>query len=374
MKTSELISRACLTLALTLSTTAWAAERQAKFAVADKQIQALGIQVAALQQAGEALLMSLPAQVIVPPNREHIISSPMAGLPVQLFVQPNQSVKQGTPLLRLVSAEFGQLQLQLMQAHSRAILAKKSAQRERGLFDEGIIPQRRVEETQTALKESEAVLNQAKAALRLAGLSTPVIERIASSGKLEDGFNIYASQNGVITDIDVKLGLRVEPSTALMRLAQTDRLWLDIQAPAAEVAHWKIGSKLRIAGRDISAQLISISPVVNTNSQTISIRAEIATGSNSLRPGELLSVELPQSAANDGWDVPLAAIAHDGNQAYVFLRTKDGFEARAVIIHNSAGQRVRIQAAQGTFKMDDKIAITGIVALKGSWLGEKGGS
>jgi cobalt-zinc-cadmium efflux system membrane fusion protein len=374
MKTSELISRACLTLALTLSTASWAAERQARFAVADKQIQALGIQVAALQQAGEALLMNLPAQVIVPPNREHIISAPMAGLPVQLFVQPNQSVKQGTALLRLVSAEFGQLQLQLMQAQSRAVLARQTAQRERGLFDEGIIPQRRVNETQTALKESEAVLNQAKAALRLAGLSTPAIERIASSGKLEDGLTLYASQSGVITDIDVKLGLRVEPSTALMRLAQTDRLWLEIQAPATEVSHWKIGSKLKVSGRDISAQLISISPVVSANSQTISIRAEITAGSTSLRPNELLSVELPVGAMNQGWDVPLAAIAHDGKLAYIFLRTKDGFEARPVNIIKSAGQRVQIQAAQGAFKADDKIAVTGIVALKGSWLGEKGGS
>lgn len=374
MKKSDLLSRVCLTLAFAVGANTLAAERQAKFAVADKQIQTFGIELTSLQRQSAPLTLNLPAQVILPPNREHIISAPMAGLPVQLLVQANQSVKPGTPLLRLVSAEFGQLQLQLMQAHNRAILARQSAQRERALFDEGIIPQRRVEETQTALKESEAALSQAKAALRLAGVSMPAIERIASSGKLEDGLTLYAAQSGVITDLEVKLGLRVEPGTALMRLAQTDRLWLEIQAPAAEVAHWKIGSKLNIVGRDISAQLISISPVVSTTSQTIAIRAEIAAGSHGLRAGELLSVALPQTAATDSWDIPLAAIAHDANLAYVFLKTKDGFEARAVNIIHSAGSRVRIQAAQGAFKADDKIAVTGIVALKGSWLGEKGGS
>jgi cobalt-zinc-cadmium efflux system membrane fusion protein len=374
MKKSEIFSCACLTLALALSATTWAAERQAKFVVGDKQIQAFGIELSSLQQQSTPLTLNLPAQIMVPPNREHIISSPIAGLPVQLFVQLNQSVQKGAPLLRIVSTEFGQLQLQLMQAHSRAILARQTAQRERGLFDEGIIPQRRVNETQTALKESEAVLNQAKAALRLAGLPLQAIERIASSGKLEDGLTLFATQSAVITDIDVKLGLRIDPSTALMHLTQTDRLWLDIQVPASEVGHWKIGGKLKIAGRDINATIISISPVVNANTQTISMRAEIAPGTHSLRPNELVSVELPAAATNEGWNIPLAAIAHDGSQAYVFLRTKNGFEARAVKVINSAGQRVRIQAAQGAFKADDNIAITGIVALKGSWLGEKGGS
>ncbi|MDO8176701.1 MAG: efflux RND transporter periplasmic adaptor subunit [Undibacterium sp.] len=371
MKKRDLLLHACLTLAVALSGNASAAERPARFAVAEKQMRSLGIELAALQGQGAPIVMRLPAQVIVPPNREQIISSSLAGLPVQLFVQQNQQVKQGAPLLRIVSAEFGQLQLQLMQANSRATLARQAAQRERALLDEGIIAQRRVEETQASLKESEAALAQAKAALRLAGVSAAAIARIASSGQPDDGLTLYATQSGVITEIDVKLGLRVEPSTALMRIAQTQRLWLEIQAPATDVGNWKIGSQLKLQGRDIRARIVSISPVVTTNSQTIAIRADIDGSANDLRPGELLAVDMPVTASADSWDVPLAAVAHEGKLAYVFLRTADGFEARPVKVIASAGQRVRIQ---GALKPDDKIAVTGIVALKGSWLGEKGGS
>lgn len=371
MKKSDVLSHVCLTVAVALGSTAWAAERQAKFPVADKQMQALGIQVTALQRQGEPVMMSLPAQVMVPPNREQIISSPLAGLPVRLLVQQNQVVKQGAPLLRIVSPELGQLQLQLMQTSSRAALARQAAQRERALFDEGIIPQRRMQETQAALKESEAALNQAKAALRLAGLSAAAIDRIASSGKLEDGLTLHAAQAGIITGIDVKLGQRVEPTSALMRLAQTDRLWLEIQVPAADAANWRTGSKLKLQGRDITGRIISVSPMVTGGSQTVSIRAEVQSGANGLRPGELVTVELPVAATTEGWDVPLSAVTHDGSQAYVFVRSADGFEARPVKVTASAGQRVRIQ---GALKADDKIAVSGVVALKGSWLGEKGGS
>jgi len=370
MKKRDVLSQICFAVVVALCTPVWAAERPAKFVVADKQMQTLGIEVAALQRQGEPVVISLPAQVMVPPNREHIISSPLAGLPVQLFVQQNQVVKQGTPLLRIVSAELGQLQLQLMQAASRAALARQAAQRELALFDEGIIPQRRVQETQSALKESDAALHQARAALRLAGLPAAAIDRVIRSGKLEDGLTLRATQAGIITGIEVKLGQRVDPTSPLMHLAQTDRLWLEIQAPAAIASTWQTGSKLKLQGRAIAARIVSVSPMVTAGSQTVAIRAELDSGSSGLRPGELVAVELPASAAA-GWDVPLSAVAHDGSQAYVFVRNADGFEARPVTVAASAGQRVRIQ---GALKADDQIAVTGVVALKGSWLGEKGGS
>ena len=370
MKNSDFVSHLCLAVALAFGPVAGAAERQAKFAVTDKQMQALAIQVMPLQNQAAPVLLSLPALIVVPPNREQVVSSPLAGLAVQLFVQQNQVVKQGAPLLRLVSPELGQLQLQVMQTATRATLARQAAQRERTLFDEGIIPQRRVQETQAALQESEAALHQAKAALRLTGLSAAAIDRIAASGKLEDSLTLRAAQAGTVTSIDVKPGQRVEASTALLHLAQTDILWLDIQAPVAAAANWRPGTRLKIQGRDSAARIVSIDSNVSPGSQTVALRAVVETGAKGLRAGEFVSVELPSAATSEGWDIPLSALAHDGNQAYVFVRSPGGFEARPVKITASAGQRVRIQ---GALKAGENIAVSGVVALKGAWLDDKGG-
>lgn len=48
-----------------------------------KQMQALGIQAAALQRETAPVLASFPAQVVVPPEREQIVSAPVAGLAYQ---------------------------------------------------------------------------------------------------------------------------------------------------------------------------------------------------------------------------------------------------------------------------------------------------
>ncbi|MGC8020678.1 hypothetical protein ACP3WW_23475, partial [Salmonella enterica] len=65
----------------------------------------------------------------------------------------------------------------------------------------------------------------------------------------------------------------------------------------------------------------------------------------------------------------LSAVAHDGDYAVVFVRTTKGFDARPVKVLASASQRLRIQ---GAFQANEQIAVSGIVALKGAWLDNKG--
>ncbi|HQT51006.1 MAG: efflux transporter periplasmic adaptor subunit [Acidovorax sp. 28-64-14] len=346
-----------------------AQSRPAKFAVANAQVQALGIQTTPLQTQAESVRTSFPAQVVIPPNAEQVISSPVTGLISQLLVQPNQMVRAGAPLIRIASPELSQLQLQLLQANTRAKLARQAAKREQDLFGEGLIAQRRVQEAQAALQEAEATLTQAKTALRLSGMSMAAIDKVAASGNPQDSLILTASQTGVVTEIKAKPGQRVDSATPLMHLAQTDTLWLEIQVPVAESASWAPGSKLKVQGRDITAQIMSSSAMVASGSQMVVMRALVQGKAGQVRPGELLTVELPAAATVGAWDLPLSAVAHEGDQAYVFVRTPEGFEARPVKVSASSGQRVRIQ---GPVKAGEAVAVSGIVALKGAWLNDKG--
>jgi RND family efflux transporter MFP subunit len=287
---------------------------------------------------------------------------------LQLLVQPNQMVRAGAPLVRIASPELGQLQLQLLQAGARATLARQAAQREKDLFDEGLIAQRRVQEAQAAMQEAEATLKQAKTALRLGGMPLATIDRVAASGNPQDSLVLSATQAGVVTEIKVKPGQRVDASTPLLHLAQTGTLWLEIQVPVADSGGWAPGTPLKAPGRDITARILSSGATVAADSQMVVMRAVVQGKVGQVRPGELLSVELPVAATAGGWDLPLSAVAHDDDQAYVFVRTPDGFEARPVKVVASAAQRVRVQ---GPVKAGEQVAVSGVVALKGAWLNDR---
>lgn len=117
---------------------------------------------------------------------------------------------------------------------------------------------------------------------------------------------------------------------------------------------------------------MSASQTVSSSSQTVVLRAAVEGKAGQVRPGEFVTVELPvlanPAATQGSWDVPLSAVAHDGDQAYLFVRTADGFEARPVKVVVSVGQRVRVQ---GPVKAGEQIAVSGVVALKGAWLDPK---
>lgn len=350
-----------------------AADQSNKFMVPNNQIQAMGIKTIPLQGNSETVKISFPAQVVVPPTAEQIVSSPVAGLVTQLLIQQNQVVRAGAPLVKIISPEFGQQQLQLLQASTRATLARQTMQREQQLFDEGIIAQRRVQEAHAALSENEAALKQAKAALRLSGMPVATINKVMTSGSPQDMLTLVAAKTGVVTEIEVKNGQRVEAATALLHIAQTDKLWLEIQVPVSDSARWKLGTLVKVKGSEMRGRVLSSSAMVGADSQTVILRAELdgkadGVGSNSVRPGEFLTVELPMETMAGEWDVPLSAVAHESNQAYVFVRTNSGFEARAVKVAASAGQRVRIQ---GQLKANEQIAVSSVVALKAAWINVK---
>ncbi len=195
-------------------------------------------------------------------------------------------------------------------------------------------------------------------------MSAGAIDKVAASGNPQDSLVLVAAQAGVVTEISARTGQRVDSASPLMRLAQTDTLWLEVQVPATEASAWPPGTKLKVKGRDIAASVVGSSALVATGSQMLAVRA-LVDGNSGLRPGELVSVETSMGNAATGWDLPLSALARDGAEAYIFVRTAEGFEARPVKVLASAGQRVRVQADA---KAGEQVAISGVVALKGAWL------
>ncbi|MHB1123181.1 MAG: efflux RND transporter periplasmic adaptor subunit [Ramlibacter sp.] len=341
-----------------------------EFAVTPAQMQSLGVQLQRLAPGAGTEGPTYPARVVLPPRQEQVISAPLAGVIDQLLVMENDAVRAGQPLARLASPELGELQLRLMEAASQNRLAARTLQRERQLFAEGIIAQRRVQEAEAAAAQHQARQRQGEAALRLAGLDNATIRRVANGATVDSVLILRARTSGLVSHLDVKPGQRVQPADALVRIADTSRLWLDVQVPVG----WQGGAAsvkglpMTVVGREIVAAGQSLGATVS-DSQTLTLRAEVKRGAQLLRPGEFVQVRLPLAAA-PGWNVPLASVVRQDGKAFVFVRTPKGFIAKPVTVLASAGQTVRVA---GDLQAGQEIAATAVIALKSAWQG-KGGS
>ncbi len=346
------------------------------FAVTPAQLQSLGVALQRLEQPSDIKGQAYPAKVVLPPANEQIVSAPIAGLVEQILVGENDVVKRGQPLLRLTSPELGELQLKLLEATSKSRLAQKTVLRERQLLAEGIIPERRVQEAEALAEETRARVMQSEAALRLVGMDSESVKKIATGAALQAGVTVYAKTAGTVLTLNAKTGQRVAPADALLRLANTSVLWLDVQVPADRSAQLLVkGGQITVVGREAMALPMSVSPMVS-DSQTVVLRAKVSKGASLMRPGEYVQVQVPflagaaDASSGQSWPVPVQSVVRQDDKAYVFVRTATGFTAQEVTVVNSAGQSVQVQ---GPFKPGQEIATGAVIALKAAWLGKRGG-
>lgn len=363
---STLARTAILVAALTAALPLRAAD---EFKVSAAQMQAIGIQLQRLDKPSAITGLAYPARVVLPPAQESVLSASLAGSIDRLLVTENEAVKVGQPLVRLVSRELGEMQLHLAEAASKARLSQKVLARERSLLADGIVPERRVQEAEAAAAQDRARQAHAEAALRLAGADPALIRSVALGGPMQDSLLLRARSAGVVTKVDVKPGQRVQAADALLRVADTRKLWLDVQIPVDRQNQVALeGALLTGVEREFAARGVGFGPIVS-DSQTVTLRAEVTRGTAGLRIGEALQVRVPFAAA-EGWAVPVPAVARQDDKAYVFVRTPQGFVATPVTVQAGAGQSLLVA---GPLKAGQEIAISSVIALKAAWLG-KGGS
>ncbi|WVM93313.1 efflux RND transporter periplasmic adaptor subunit [Halopseudomonas pachastrellae] len=60
-----------------------------------------------------------------------------------------------------------------------------------------------------------------------------MIEQVIRSGIPSDRITLSAVQDGIVSNISVRPGQRVDGATSLLNITQVDALWLDVQIPAA---------------------------------------------------------------------------------------------------------------------------------------------
>lgn len=357
----------CLVLAASVFRAVAAAPATGEFAISAAQLQSLGVTLLKLERPAAIAGMAYPARVVLPPSQEQIVSAPVDGVVDRLFVNGQENIRAGQPLLRLVSPAYGELQLKLMDAAGKARLAQQTLARERQLFSEGIIPQRRVQEAEAAERSDSARVRQIEAELRLAGADEASIRRIAVGGPLDDGLLLRARSAGLVLGVEVRPGQRIKEADALVRLASLKELWLDVQLPADRAAP-RTG-EISVVGRSVSAAAQSVGALVG-DSQTVNLRARVTRGAERLRPGEVVQVQVPFPPA-EGWALPLQSITRLDDKAYVFVRSAGGFVATPVTVLSSAGQSAQVSSP--ALRAGQQIATGALIALKAAWLGKGGG-
>lgn len=326
---------------------------------------ALGIVVARPDRVDQTSGPALPANVVVPNARLHVVSAPRAGLVEELLVSAGDEVKTGQPIARIRSAELLELEREYLELRTQAALAAANAERDRRLLAEGLVPERRARETQATHQQLATAAAERRQALVLAGIDAAALERLVASGDLSSALTVTSPLDGIVLDQSVTVGERVQGADRLYRIADLTSLWLEIHAPLDRLDGVVPGTPVAIPGLGLQAAVVTVGRAVHGADQGVTVRAEIHTGTEKLRPGQIVSVQLrPAAASRSAYRVPLAAIVRLGDTTYVFLARPEGFVPMAIrVLQEESGSAI----VEADLPDDAEIAVRGTASLKSLW-------
>jgi len=140
-------------------------------------------------------------------------------------------------------------------------------------------------------------------------------------------FEITAPYSGIIGDIPVKNGGYVNTNTSLLSITQNDTLEVNIGLPSEKVFDIKKGllvevldNKNNVVG---SSKISFVSPVIEKDTQTILIKANISNPKGILKADQSIKARVTFSDSQ-GIMAPTSAIMHAGGQDFAYvLKLKD---------------------------------------------------
>jgi len=186
--------------------------------------------------------------------------------------------------------------------------------------------------------------------------------RAASARTALSKMTLRAPFSGRIGLREVSVGEFVNVGQALVTLVRLDPIEVDFSVPETELAQISNGQTLRVTvdaypGDTYAGEIVAIDPVVDANSRSARLRAQIPNPDGRLKPGQFAKLQLDTGTDNAAaLLVPEQALMQDGDTRFVYT-VVDG-KAKKTVIRTGARVPGLVQVVDG-LKAGDVVITAG---------------
>jgi membrane fusion protein, copper/silver efflux system len=237
---------------------------------------------------------------------------------------------------------------------------------------------------------NSALYNASKEKLRLWKINEKQINQIENSGAVLTEFDVYADQSGIVIRRDIAKGDYVNKGTVLFEIADLSKVWILLDAYESDLPFMKIGQKITITlasipGKEFTTSISFIDPLINPQTRTAAVRAELNNPQQILKPemfvkGKVkanISAHQPNSkSANQSISksiiIPKTALLWTGKRSVVYVKVPDtefpAFEMREITLGSFLGEFYIVESgliegeeivANGVFAIDGAAQLSG---------------
>lgn len=191
--------------------------------------------------------------------------------------------------------------------------------------------------------------------------------RVASARTTLAKMTLRAPFAGVVGLREVSVGAFVNAGQDLVRLVRLDPIEVDFSVPENALAQLRTGQKVSVAvdafpDTRFDGQVVAIDPVIDPDSRSAKLRAQIPNPDFRLRPGQFARLQLDTSANGSGAVaasallIPEQALMQEGETRYVY--TVVAGKAKKTAIKTGARVPGQVQVLEG-LKAGDVVITAG---------------
>jgi Cu(I)/Ag(I) efflux system membrane fusion protein len=195
---------------------------------------------------------------------------------------------------------------------------------------------------------NKGLIRASKKRLTALGISNNQITQLKKNKRIKQRISIYATQDGVVSDLPVREGMFVKPLMKVMTLADLSSVWLLAEVFERQSQWVEVGQSADITlsylpGKTWQGKVEYIYPALDAKTRTLKVRLRFDNPDEDLKPNMFAKVKIYGGAKENTIVIPLEGLIRTGREERVIIALGDGkFEARNVTSGIESGDYVEI--------------------------------
>lgn len=229
----------------------------------------------------------------------------ISGSITEVMVTEGDNVKQGDLLARIEEADY---RIALDRARAAYKFAKAEFERDSSIYAKGMISTAELDTRKTSVQTSKADMEHAELQYSRC--------------------NIIAPMDGVIKQLDAKIGLRLAVGDPVAQILKIDKLKAVVGIPESDVNAIRQLDTVDLTIQALDGEIIRakkhfISPSPETVARLYEMELEIDNADGRILPGMFVRADIIKKKVNNAIAIPFYSVISRNDEQYVFVE-KDG--------------------------------------------------
>jgi cobalt-zinc-cadmium efflux system membrane fusion protein len=311
---------------------------QERIKLTGEQIAAAHIDMVAAWGGTLSRRITVPGTIIPIADRIARVSVKLSGTVAELRKRLGDPVAKDEVVAVLESREVADAKSEYLAARLTNELQQTLFLRDKMLWDGHVSTEQQFLRSRNLTAQTEMKFNIARQKLFALGLGEKDIAALPNESEaLLRRQEVRSPMTGRVVERKVDLGTAVgrdNLETELFVIVDLDRVWVELAVSPADLPLVKEGQAVAVMARgareSADGNIVFISPLLDKDTRSARVVAEIANNDGVWRPGSFVTATIAVEEQAVPLMVPSGAVQTIGGEKVVFVRNAHGFEKRPV--------------------------------------------